>query len=260
MNKHYLSFLIGFVAAGCMVFFIMHYQSRAAGKVWAVGEVIGVREAVEKRLKETSQDITARLAAFGREVAADQLFSLRLIAENNPSAPEVAGKAGQFMGPMGLSLLEIVDSTATILSSGHFPASRGDLIPEKFSEVSGEPKMVDDNVAGKKTLTLQAKASFTVADGIVFYAMGGVVMDEEFLSRLSPLPDVKVLLRRGAAVTGMQDVRTISAVKDDKVYINDKQYSAFQILPDFAGEGDVPELIVVLMKEEPDSLRPLSAP
>jgi hypothetical protein len=249
MNRHLLSFCIGCAAAGLLVFFIMHYQSRASARASAASEVIGVRDAVEKRLKETCRDLTARLAAFSREVASDQLFSLRLIAENNPSAPEVAGKAGQFMGPMGLSLLEIVDSTAVILSSGHFPASRGDRIPEKSARLSGGgPKMVDDNAAGRKTLTLQAKVPFTVADGIVFYAMGGFLVDDAFLEELSPLPDVKVLLRRGDTVTGTPGVRTISAVRDNKVYINDKQYAAFRILPDFAGEGDVPELIVVLMK------------
>ena len=33
------------------------------------------------------------------------MFSLRLLAENNPTAPEVIGRASEYLGPMGFSVL-----------------------------------------------------------------------------------------------------------------------------------------------------------
>jgi hypothetical protein len=252
MKKHIVFFLSGFILAGAVVLLIMHHQSRREGDASAAIRLIAVRAAVEKRMQEKSRDLVDRLSAFGREAASDQLFSLRLFAENNPSAPEVAGLAGRFMTPMGFSLLEVVDSAGTIISSGHFPASRGNRIREKLANLSDEPKIAEDNAAGEKKLTLQARASFRVADSIVLYALGGTIVDEKFLEELSPLPEVKVLLRRGGAVMGMR-VTTISEVKDDAVIINDRKYPALVIpvaAAVFAGDtaDAAAEFIVVLMK------------
>jgi len=250
MNRHLLSFLLGFIIAGSLVFFIMHYQSRQGSEVWAAGELISVRQAVEKRFSDISQEIVGRLAAFGQETAADQLFALRLIAEKNPSSPEVAGKAGEFLRPMGFAFLSIVDSAGTILSSGHFPTSRGDRMAEgAFGKLSEEPRLVEDNAAGKKTLSLQARAAFTVADSIKFYALGGVAMDEAFLAKLSPVTNVKVVLKRGREVIGMEGVTTMSEVNNGAVLLNGRQYPAFRIMLDYAGEGEPPELIGVLVKK-----------
>jgi hypothetical protein len=250
MNRHLLSFILGFILAGLIVFFIMRYQARQGSAVWEAGEFIGVRQSVEKRLADLSQDITSRLAAFADGAASDRLFALRLIAENNPSAPEVAGKAGGFMRPMGFAFLSIVDSSGTILSSGHFPSSRGDRMRDSaFGRLSEEPKLVEDlSAAGIKTLSLQARRAFTVADSITFFALGGAAVDDALLARLSPMPDVTVLLRRGGAVAGMDSVKTISEVKDGTVLINGTTYPAFTVALDYAGEGDAPELIVVMKK------------
>jgi hypothetical protein len=249
MKKHLLSFLLGFVIAGCIVFLVMHHRSRQGSAVWAAGELMSVRQAVEKRLLDISQDITARLAAFGQETAADQIFALRLIAESNPSAPEVAGKAGGFMAPMGFAFLSIVDSAGTILSSGHFPASSGDRMDTAaFKKLGDEPRLVEDNAAGKKTLSLQARSAFMVADNMKFYALGGVAVDGAFLARLSPMPGVKVLLKRGGEVIGMENVKTMSEVNNNAVLINGTEYPAFAIPLDFAGQGDAPELLGVMKK------------
>ncbi|MBN2188718.1 MAG: hypothetical protein JW699_04630 [Chitinispirillaceae bacterium] len=250
MNRHLLSFLLGLLVSGLAVFFIMRYQASRGSEVWAAGEFIGVRRSVERRLAEVSQEITARLSAFAEGAASDQLFALRLIAENNPSAPEVAGKAGAFLAPMGFAFLSIVDSAGTILSSGHFPASRGDRIPgELMRKIPEEPKLVEVLAAdGKKTLSFQARRVFTVADSITFFALGGAAVDGEFLGRLSPMTGVKVLLRRGSEVAGMENVKTMSEVNDGAVLINGKAYPAFSIALDYAGEGEPPELIGIVMK------------
>ena len=249
MNRSIISFLLGCALAGLAVFFIMQYRSRQGSAALETGELMSVRQGVEKRLHDVAQEIRARLAAFGRETASDPLFALRLIAENNPSASEVAGKAGGFLGPMGFAFLAIVDSAGTIVSSGHFPANRGTRMPaETFRTLSEEPKLMEENAAGVMTLSLQARVPFMVADQFPFYALGGVAVDGAFLERLSPLPRVKVLLRRGGAVTGMDGVKTMSEVRDGAVLLNGTRFRAFRIMPDYAGGGEAPELIGILTK------------
>ena len=247
MKKYFLSFSIGFVVAGIAVFSIMRYQAARTGDVSAAGRLIDAREMVEKTLRAISLDITERLAAFAQEAAADQQFSLRLIAENNPSAPEVAGMAGRFMKPMGFSMLAITDSAGVILSSGHFPANRGNRMQDRLSLLSDEPRVVEDVVVDRKMLTLQARKSFTSADEFLFCASGGRIVDEQFLGRIAPLPDVTVLLRQGVTIMGMQ-VKTISGIKNDSIIINDKEYPALEIPLAVSGDTPPTALVVVLMK------------
>lgn len=203
---------------------------------------------VSKRLAEISSDIAIRLDAFAAEVANDQLFSLRLIAEDNRSAPEVTAKAGQFMKPMGFSVLTIIDSASIILSSGDFAASVGNSAVEKAALLDAEPKVIIDQVMGKNVVTLQARKSIKIVDGIPFSAIGGVVIDDDFLARLSVRRGVTTILKQGNTVIGMNGVRTISEIKDNRIVIDNKEYGACRIDLPFAGTdaGGVPELIVIV--------------
>ena len=58
---------------------------------------------VEKQVMDKSLHLSDQLAAFSRIVAADREFSMKLLVENNRSAPEVTEIAPRFMEPMGLS-------------------------------------------------------------------------------------------------------------------------------------------------------------
>jgi len=238
--------IISALMAGAIPVCIMCNQPKPQTTVCSSGEVAVCAAEVSKRLAEISEDISTRLSAFAAEVASDQLFSLRLLAENNRSADEVAGKAGQFIKPMGFSLLTIIDSASDILSSGDFPASAGNSALQKAALLSGEPKVIVDQVRGKNVVTLQAKKSISIVDGIPFYALGGVVIDDAFLARLTSRRGVTVLLKQGNAVMGMEDVKTISDVTGGKIVINNKEYGAGRIDLPFAGEGDAPGLIVIV--------------
>jgi hypothetical protein len=232
--------------AGVLVFFVMRPHRPASAETNASGELALCGQEVSKRLKEMSEDVGARLSAFAAEVAADQLFSLRLLAEDNRSAPEVTAKAGQFIRPMGFSVLSILDSASVILSSGDFPASAGNSASKKAAALSDAPKFFVDRIMGKNVLTLQAKKTIRIVDSIPLYTVGGIAIDDSVLMRLSPREGVVVLVKQGSAVAGMAGVRTISEIKNGKIVINDKEYPAFDLPLPFVGEGDPPVIITVL--------------
>jgi hypothetical protein len=125
---------------------------------------------------------------------------------------------------------------------GNSVASKGELL-------SDEPVVLIDRIMGGEVLSFQAKCSFTIAESITFCAMGGVVIDEKWLKRLSPREGVTVLLKQGATVLGLNNVKTISEVKEGKVIINDKEYAAVEIPLPHAGSAEAPSLIAVLKKE-----------
>lgn len=248
MNRTIANYLLvaclAALAAGGATFFALRHSVSSASRASAAQELALVRQAVARRLQETGGDVAEHLAAFARETAGDQLFSLRLLVENNRAANEVTGKAGQFMGPMGFSLLEICDSAGTILSSGHFPASAGTIAAkEKGARLSGGPAFLEDEIMGKRVMTFQAQQQFVIADSIRFCVRGGVVVDERFLERLSPLGRVRLLFKQGSAVTGMPGLRAISDVKNDTIIINDRRCPAVLLSLPYAGTGDVPSLI-----------------
>jgi hypothetical protein len=237
--------------AGASVLFALCQQPKPSSAVCTDRELVFCREEVSKRLKEMSEDIGTRLSAFATEVAGDQLFSLRLLAEDNRSAPEVTTKAGQFIKPMGFSVLTIIDSASIILSSGDFSASVGNSAQKKAELLADNPTFIAGQIMGKSVLTMQAKKPIRIVEGIPLYALGGIAIDEDVLARLSPHKGVTVLLKQGSAITGMAGVRTMTDLKDNKIVINDKEYGAFQINLPFAGEGDAPVLIVILQPAGP---------
>lgn len=237
--------------SGAAVLFALCQQPKHTDAGCPSGELAFCKETVSKRIKEMSEDVGTRLSAFAAEVMADQLFSLRLLVENNRSAPEVTGKAGQFIKPMGFSVLTVLDSASIILSSGDFSASTGNSALKKASLLSEEPTFIVDQIMGKSVLTLQAKKAIKIVDSIPLFVLGGIVIDEGVLARLSPCQGVTVLLKQGSAITGMAGVRTITGVLDNKIVINDKTYGAFQVDLPFAGEGDRPVLIVIIQPIAP---------
>jgi hypothetical protein len=249
--KYVLIFILGALLSGAGVFLFMKGRSQPAVSGSAASGIEQARESVEQRLAETSQDINDRLAAFAREVEGDQLFSLKLLVENNPSAPEVTNKAVQFLSPMGFSLLEIADSGYAVISSGQFPASVGNSVAAKAERLSDEPAVVSDKVMSGEVVTFQAKRTFRIAESITFYAMGGMIINEAWLKRLSSSKSVSVLLKRDNVVLGMDDVKTISEVKDSRILINDREYEAAEVPLSVAGGEAAASLIVIMSPGRP---------
>ncbi|KMQ49674.1 hypothetical protein CHISP_3424 [Chitinispirillum alkaliphilum] len=201
---------------------------------------------VSHRIEQKKSEISTRLIHFAEAVAADREFSLTLLAHNDPSAPAVSRAALRFKKPMGFSVLEIADSASTILSSGHFPANAGNSAQSKAEQLGRTVSVVKDNIMGNEFLTLQARHDFTIAD-FPFKVMGGIVIDETFLNSLSPDTDVKLLLKNGNRVSGME-VRSISEIRDGIIILNDTEYHARSIPLNCSEGSTVCELIVVIEK------------
>ena len=244
--KQLFSILAGAViAAGICFVIFMHARGRQHDAAIRA-ELAAATQSVQTRLDAVEADIASRLAAFARSTVIDQIFALRLIAENNPTAPEVTGRAAEFLSPMGFTILDITDSSGVILSSGSFIASAGNPVPEKLPKLSPAPVFIKDKVVGVDLLTLQAKAPITIADSIRLYALGGTTVDSAFLALLAPRSGVAVLLRRNGSVAGWQGMRSISDINNDRITIDGKKYPAAQIPIPVVDETSPTALIVVL--------------
>ena len=206
---------------------------------------------VEKQVQNQSFHLSDQLAAFSRIVATDREFSMKLLVENNRSAPEVTEIAPRFMEPMGLSMLEIADSQQVLLSCGQFPANAGMSVVDKEALLNDKGVFIEDNVKGQKILTLQALIRFKILDA-GFYCTGGQIIDESFVSRMSPGNGFRLLLKQGQKVMGMENVESISDVKDSTIIINNKTYQAMSIALPFAGPGDAPVCILINENALPD--------
>ena len=187
--------------------------------------------------------IAVQVEAFGKAVAADRDFSMKVLVDKDESAPEVTDMAPRFIGPMALSLLSVVNNRDTILSCGQFPASAGG--PSQVAGLLADtPSFIMDNVKGVSELTMQVKARFTILDS-VFFALGGVIVDDAFCGAFSLPPGDRLLCKQGGLVIGMPDVQSISDVKDDAIVVNNKTYPAVSIALPFSGVGVAPSLIIV---------------
>jgi hypothetical protein len=230
---------------GVLVFLVMQTRYETAIKKQRGMELQNAVQSVQRELRELSGQMSERLAAFTDDIAADRDFSIKLLVENDRSAPVIAESAVRYKGAMGFDLLQLVDSAGRILSSGQFPASAGSSAAPLLSLLSETPVMVEDNVIGTQVLTFQMKKTFKIAE-IPFYAVGGVMVDEKFLAKISQGERVHVVLRKGESVMGMQNVKSISTVTKNRILINDKEFSAQEIQVPFTGDGDAPRLIVVI--------------
>lgn len=239
--------IITALVAGALVFYFYHKKFDSSSSTFSLIELKEAQISVEKTLTEKLNRLDQQLEAFSSSISNDRNFSLRLLVENDRSSPDITEKASQFLNPMGFSLLEITDSAFSILSCGHFPASAGNSDTIKASLIGKSPLILDDNIMGSNVLTLQTGKRFAIA-GMTFYAIGGIEVNSVFLNGLSPRSGVKVLLKRGKEILGMDNIRSISEIKDNKIIINDKEYLAVQMSLPYTGEGDQPILITLIEK------------
>lgn len=239
--------VISGLIAGALVFYFYQKKFDSNSNTFSIIELKEAQLSVEKTLTEKLNMLNRQLDAFSTSISNDRNFSLRLLVDNDRSSPDVTEKAGQFLSPMGLSILEITDSAFTILSSGHFPANAGNKDTIKGSLIGKGPLIVDDNIMTSHVLTFQTGKRFAIA-GMTFYAIAGLEVNSGFLSGLSPRNGVKVLLKRGKDILGLENIRSISEIKDNKIIINDKEYLAVQMNLPYAGEGEKPVLITLIEK------------
>src|SRR6476620_9288996 len=94
------------------------------GKVGAVASII------ENDLARESGTVATRLSTLATEVGRDNRVRLAVLQADQQSRQYLLDYAGRAMRLAGLSMLQLVDSTGRILSSGHFRNQFDRLEPE----------------------------------------------------------------------------------------------------------------------------------
>ncbi len=210
-------------------------------------ELFALKALIEKQIRTEARRISEQLTAFSRVAAADRDFPMKLFVEGNRSAPEVTDFTQRFMEPMGFSLLEIADSSQTILSCAQFPASTGTKIADNAALLGDEARFVYDNVKGQKVMTLQAKVRFRILDTLL-YCLGGRIVDEAFVAQWSPGSGYKLIYNIGNTVFGATGAPSDSDITDSTAALGGVVYPAVRISLPYAGQGDAPALILISEK------------
>ena len=245
--KIVLSVLISIIVTAGLMFFLMNLRISKIKNAADLDKLLVAEQTVQKRFEELSLQIASQLEAFSEVIASYKDFSLKILVENDRSSPVVTEMASQFLRPMGFSVLEITDSSWTILSSGHFPASAGNSSAEKAGRLSKKAALCTEDIMGVPTLTFQAKTTFSIA-GFTFHVAGGLTLDKTLLERLTPAGNVTLVLKKGDEYIGMEGIGSISAIKDHRIIINDKEYPASEIEVSSAGLDEKVLLIVIIDK------------
>ena len=214
-------------------------------------ELMNMSHIVEKEINDISSNIKKQLTAFSAIVSDDRDFVMKLLVEKDFTAPEVADIAIQHMKSMGLSFLEIVDSEYKILSSGHFPASTGNISNKKKNMTDNTMTFLYDNIKGTEVLSLQLKIPFFCSD-VILYCIGGIAADSDFISQIRPYKGIQILLKQENSILGMDNIETISDIEDNRIIINDKTWMVNSMsLKGVEGEK-IPEIFILM--EEPEMI------
>ncbi len=250
--KIVISILIALVSAG-VVFFTVNKKLAPLSREYALRDLITTTNTVKKNSDDLSLRLVSQLSGFCLTVADDRDFAMKLIVEKDYSAPEVADIATRHMKAMGFAFLEVTDSDYRILSSGHFPASAGNRAKGKKELPEGSASYILDNIKGTRVLSLQVKIPFSCT-GAALYAFGGIRADSVLIARLRPHDGIQVLLEHDGGVLGMDGVETMSEIKDNTIFINDKPWLASSLTLPRADEGNRLSLILLMEKPEDFSL------
>jgi hypothetical protein len=205
--------------------------------------------AIDKKIEEVASRLFLQVQGFSSTVVEDRDFAMKFLVEKDYSAPDIAEIASRYMRAMGFSFLEVTDTDYRILSSGHFPASAGNIAFTKKDMPDSTLIWIYDNIKGKKILSLQIKTPFS-CEGVTLYCIGGVIADSSFISFLKPHEDITVILKHGNDILGIEDIETMSEIKENRIVINDKTWLASSKSLFWIGEESAPELFIII--KEPD--------
>ncbi len=250
----FVSHLLAIVIGAAVVFFLLQQRTARIVHERAVMELIHTKAAIEKRLEDQAAQLTRRLQAFADRIANDRDFAMKLIVEQEPSAPEVSAIASRYLGVMGADLLAITDSAHTLLSCGHFPAAAGNSAADKASLLDAEPVFLYDNIKGDQLLTRQARVDLTIAETVRLSCLGGCIVDEQFVRELAPREGLRLLFRYGDTTIGADSIEAISEITDNTMIVNDTTYLATSLTLRHAGELEAPEIIILADRPPTPSL------
>ncbi|MBD3241928.1 MAG: hypothetical protein GF331_15165 [Chitinivibrionales bacterium] len=249
-----LTHLLAIVVGAAAVFFLVQQRMARVAHERAVLELIHTKAIVEKRLEDQAAELTERLQAFADRVANDRDFAMKLIVDQEPSAPQVSEVASRYVAVMGADLLAVTDSTHTLLSCGHFPAAAGNSVADKAALLDTEPVFLYDNIKGEQVLTRQARVDLTIAETVSLSCLGGCIVDEQYLRELAPRENLRMLFRYGDTTIGADSIEAISEITDNTMIVNDTTYLATSLKLQHAGELEAPEIIILADRPPAPSL------
>lgn len=234
-----------FILGALVSFFVLRQRVSTLPRQNAQLELLHARSALESQLASRNAALDRQLAAFADQVAGNRDFAMKLLVEADRTAPEVTEIAGRYMTAMGLSMLDVIDQSDTILSSGQNPTAAGTSGAERAAVLTSQPTFMLDMVDGRTVLTLQARAVATVGDSARITCAGGWVVDSAMLCALTPLPGIRLLLRAGDLTLGIDSVASMSEVRNNTMLLNDTMYLATTIDLPYSGEGTAPRLYLL---------------
>ena len=159
-----------------------------------------VVEVIREDLARESAGIADRLASLERALLDDNRFRLAAVAGAESERDYLLDYAGTAMRLTGLSMLQIQDGEDRILSSGHFRNEHGRVAPGLAAAVRGASGVALVTVRGaeREFLALARVESFLLG-GRSFTLVGGVAVNEAFLTRLARDRSIAVSLRYSGA-------------------------------------------------------------
>src|SRR5688572_20418645 len=173
-----------------------------------------VVEVIREDLARESDGIAERLASLEIALLDDNRFRLAAVAGVEHERDYLLDYAGAAMRLTGLSMLQIQDGEDRILSSGHFRNEHGRVAPGLAAAVRGASGVALVTVRGaERELLALARVESFVLGGRSFTLVGGVAVDETFLTRLARDGSIAVSLRYSGAAP--LTVRPTSGPTDD---------------------------------------------
>jgi signal transduction histidine kinase len=147
---------------------------------------------VREDLAREGESIGGRLAALGAELEEDNRFRLAAVRSNVADRRYLLDYAAGAMRLTGLSLLQVLDSSGRVISSGHFRNEYDRMEPELpglLETASGSPVLVRARTAEGSVVALVRLDSLRVA-GARFIVLGGLEAEHRLLGRLVRDPEL----------------------------------------------------------------------
>jgi signal transduction histidine kinase len=159
-----------------------------------------VVELIGQDLARESAAVAERLASLASALRNDNRFRLAAVAGVESERDYLLEYAGTARRLTGLSMLQIHDGDERIVSSGHFRNEHGRVESGLAAALrrAGSVAFVTTRDADREFLALARAESFVIS-GQTFTVVGGVTIDDAFLSRLARDPATTVSLRYSGA-------------------------------------------------------------
>jgi signal transduction histidine kinase len=183
------------IPIGLLAFGLRQEMTRRLSQEYQL-RVDAVVEVIREDLAREGVAIAERLASLEGALLNDNRFRLAAVAGVESEREYLLDYAATAMRLTGLSMLQIQDGDARILSSGHFRNEHGRIEPGLVSALKDARgvALMATRSADREFIALARAESFVIG-GRPFTLVGGVAVDDAFLARLARDRAITVSLR-----------------------------------------------------------------